>query len=66
MPIESGFEIRVAVLHDTGPSLRVSDAKMAHRIDDVKSLVYRGNFPDDFTVPQRVKGRRSCAPRGRD
>lgn len=50
-----GFEICVAVLHDSGPGPRVSDIEMAHaapivRIDDVKSLEPR-QFRADFTLP---------------
>lgn len=50
-----GFEICVAVLHDSGPGPRASDIEMAHaapivRIDDVKSLEPR-QFCADFTLP---------------
>lgn len=50
-----GFEICVAVLHDSGPGPRASDVEMAHaapivRIGDVKSLEPR-QFRADFTLP---------------
>ena len=49
-----GFEICVAVLHDSGPGPRASDVEMAHaapivRIGDVKSLEPR-QFRADFTL----------------
>jgi len=55
MAIVSGFEIRVAVLHDSGPPVpREYDVEMAcdapiGRIDGVKSLVPR-QFLADFAT----------------
>lgn len=57
MAIVSGFEICVAVLHDSGPPVpRERDVEMAYaapigRIDGVKSLVLRQFLADFATGP---------------
>lgn len=59
MAIVSGFEIRVVVLHDSGPPVpRERDVEMAYaapigRIDGVKSLVPRQFLADFATEPAR-------------
>lgn len=63
MAIVSGFEIRVAVLHDSGPRAPCErDVEMAYaapigRIDGVKSLVPRQFLADFAAAPAFVPSR---------
>lgn len=65
MAIVSGFEIRVAVLHDSGPPVpRERDVEMTYpapivRIDGVKSLVPRQFLANFATGPPCSAGEKS-------